>query len=526
MAGGKETPRQKMINLMYLVFIAMLALNISKEVLSAFGTINESLENTNELLISKNDTALKALEVKASEAKEQFGEVYLKANQISAVTNELYNYFAGIKDDMESSVEDPTEYESMDKSDHVNEMFFKNGELKPEGQQFIDNMRKYSAEITSILSDNDQFKEFIEPIKKRFNADEVTPEEARKGAKVNYVKHHFEGFPLVASITKVTNLQNDLKTLENEILSKMLSGQLQSIASMDNYSTLLQAERNAVYPGNTYDGSIVLGRTDPSTVPSDVQLKLDGRTLEKGKDFTLDGGQVKLNVRAGNPGEHIIEGQLIFSEDGREIEVPVKQSFQVIPKPNQAIVSADKMNVVYRGIENPITVSMPGVPENNISANVAGHTFTKKSGSTYILKPGAGTELGVSVSGKIEGETFSSTTKFRIKSLPRPTPTIRGQVQQGGAVKMPRAALEISPVGAIFEDFDFDLSPIVRRFTMSVPGQASVVVNGDRLNDQAKKALNLAKQGDIIQFFDIKADVPGAQVNVKSMPALLVQITN
>ncbi len=217
---------------------------------------------------------------------------------------------------------------------------------------------------------------------------------------------------------------------------------------------------------------------------------------------------------------------MIFTEGGKDIEVPVEQTFQVIPKPNQAIVSADKMNVVYRGIENPITVSMPGVPENNISASSPGHTFTKKSGSTYILKPSKGKELGIKVNGTIEGETFSSTTKFRIKSLPRPTPTIRGQMQEGGAVKMPRAALEVSPVGAMFEDFDFDLSPVVKRFTMSVPGQASVVVNGDRLNAAAKKSLNLAKTGDIIQFFDIRADVPGAQVNVKSMPALLVQITN
>lgn len=526
MASGKLSPRQKMINLMYLVFIAMLALNISKEVLSAFGTINESLEDTNESLISKNSAALNALEVKASEAKEQFGEVYQNANQVSAATNELYSYFEEIKTEMESSVDDPTDYEAMDKSDYVNEMFFKNGKLKPEAEQFISNMRSYKDNIVSILGDKEPFSEFVETVKSRFSADDVTPDSGVKNAQVNYVKHHFEGFPLVASITKITNLQNDLKTLENEILSKMLSGQLQSIASMDNYSTLLQSERNAVYPGNKFEGSIVLGRTDPTTVPTDEQLTLDGRKLVKGEDYTLDGGQVKLNVTAGNPGEHKIEGLLVFTEDGKDIEVPVEQTFQVIPKPNQAIVSADKMNVVYRGIDNPITVSMPGVPENNISASSPGHTFRKKSGSTYILKPGPGKELGIKVNGTIEGETFSSTTNFRIKSLPRPTPTIRGQVAQGGAIKLPRKAVEISPVGAIFEDFDFDISPVVKRFTMSVPGQASVVVNGDRLNAQAKKTLNLAKTGDIIQFFDIRADVPGAQVNVKSMPALLVQITN
>ena len=527
MASGKETPRQKMINLMYLVFIAMLALNISKEVLSAFGNINESLENSSETLISKNTAALNALEVKASEASEQFAEVYQNADQVSDATNALYSYLEQVKTEMKSSVEDPTDYESMDKADFVNEMFFKSGKLKPEGEQFITNMRSYTNEIENVLGGKNQFKKIVESVKERFSANDVTPDAGVKGAKVNYVIHHFEGFPLVSSITKITNLQNDLKRLENEILSKMLSGQLETIASVENnYSTLLETTRSAVYPGNKFDGKIVLGRTDSTTVPSSVNLKLDGRELKEGKDFETVKGKVQLKVTAGNPGEHEISGELIFTEGGKEVPVEVKQSFQVIPKPNQAIVSADKMNVVYRGIKNPITVSMPGVPENNISASAPGHSFNKKSGSTYILEPSTGKELGIKVNGTIDGETFSSTTKFRIKGLPRPTPTIRGQIAQGGAIKMPRKAVEISPIGAIFEDFDFDISPVVKRFTMSVPGQASVVVNGDRLNAQAKRALNLARTGDIIQFFDIRADVPGAQVNVKSMPALLVQITN
>jgi len=527
MASGKLSPRQKMINLMYLVFIAMLALNISKEVLSAFGTINESLENSNELLMSKNSKALEALSLKASEAKEQFAEIYQKANQVSEATNTLYSYLAGIKTNMESSVEDPTDYEAMDKADHVNEMFFKNGKLKPEAVQFKDNMESYKNEMVKILGDNQQFSQFIDPIKDRFTPDDVTPSDARKGAKVDYIKYHFEGFPLVASVTKITNLQNDLKTFENEILSSMFSGQLETIASVENnYSTILETERNAIYTGNVFEGKIVLGRTDSTTVPAREELKLDGRDLKKGIDYEVVGGKVQLKVKVNTPGEHNITGQLVFKEGGEDISVKVNQKFQVIPKPNQAIVSADKMNVVYRGIKNPITVSMPGVTENNISVNVPGHESTKKSASQYIIKPGAGKELTVKVVGRIEGDSYPSEKTFRIKSLPRPTPTIRGQVQQGGAVKMPRAALEVSPVGAVFEDFDFDLSPVVKRFTMSVPGQASVVVNGDRLNSAAKKALNLAKTGDIIQFFDIRADVPGAQVNVKSMPALLVQITN
>lgn len=523
MAGGKLSPRQKMINLMYLVFIAMLALQMSKEVLVGFGIVNETVDKSNQTFIEKNEAALGGLALKAKESPEQFKTVYANASQISSLSNDYYNYLQSLKDEFLKSVEDNKDYESMDKSTIVDEKFKVSGKLTKAGEEFTSKMENYRNEMLSLLGDS-------YPNVKASVEDTFLPKGTKitdgDGKKMDYIQYHYIGYPLISTITKLSTLQNNVKINENEVLSKMFSGQLTEIASMDNYTTLLQSERNAVYPGNKFDGSIVLGRTDPTTVPSKVDLNIDGRTLKEGTDYTLDGGQVKLNVTAGNPGEHTVEGLLIFTEGGKDIEVPVEQTFQVIPKPNQAIVSADKMNVVYRGIENPITVSMPGVPENNISASSPGHTFTKKSGSTYILKPGKGKELGIKVNGTIEGETFSSTTKFRIKSLPRPTPTIRGQMQEGGAVKMPRAALEVSPVGAMFEDFDFDLSPVVKRFTMSVPGQASVVVNGDRLNAAAKKSLNLAKTGDIIQFFDIRADVPGAQVNVKSMPALLVQITN
>jgi gliding motility-associated protein GldM len=508
---------------MYLVFIAMLALNMSKEVLTGFGIVNETVTATNKTFEEKNKIALEGLKKKAIESKEQFGEIAKTAEQVSKISNEYYDYLEGLKNDFKSSVDDPTDYEAMDKDSYVNETFIVSGNLTKAGQKFEQKMEDYRNNMINLIGNS--YPKVANNVKNIFKNKDYKKEVDNK--KMGYIDYHYIGYPLISTITKLSTLQNNIKINENEVLSQMFSGQLVEIASMDNYSTLLETERSAVYPGNKFEGSIVLGRTDSTTVPTSEDLKLDGRQLVKDKDYEIVGGKVKLNVTAGNPGEHKIEGKLVFAqEDAEDIEVPVEQTFQVIPKPNQAIVSADKMNVVYRGIKNPITVSMPGVPENNISASAPGHSFSKKSGTTYILKPGSGKELGIKVNGTIEGETFSSTTKFRIKSLPRPTPTIRGQVAQGGAIKLPRKAVEISPIGAIFEDFDFDISPVVKRFTMSVPGQASVVVNGDRLNAQAKKTLALAKTGDIIQFFDIRADVPGAQVNVKSMPALLVQITN
>lgn len=521
MAGGKQTPRQKMINLMYLVFIAMMALNMSKEVLTAFGLINESLTEANESFVEKNKAAVAGLEQKASESPEQFEEAKTLATSVASLTDSYFQYLGTLKAELQGTVDDPKDYESMDKTSYLDEKMMSSGNLTKDGQEFMNQMETYHNGMMELLGDNPKYQQISSAINRKFNGKDIVDGE---NVKKKYIEYHFVGYPLVSSITKVSAMQNDLKVYENELLSLMLAGELASIAEVNtsNYATLLETPKSAFYSDETFNGSVVLGRTDESTRPNKVSLTLDGRKLVEGKDFDLKGGKVQLKVSAGNVGEHKIEGNLIFTQDGEDTEVPVSQKYQVIPKPNQAIVSADKMNVVYRGIENPITVSMPGVPGNKVNASAPG--LRKVSGSQYMMVPQTGNEVKISVVGEIDGKKFPSSSTFRIKSLPRPTPTVRGQVQEGGAIQMPKNALKVSPVGATFENFDFDITPVVKRFTLSIPGQPSVVVNGSRLDQKAQGLLDLAKAGDIVQIFDIKADVPG--VNVKNMPAVLVQLTN
>lgn len=523
MAGGKQTPRQKMINLMYLVFIAMLALQMGKEVLSAFGSINESLTDLKNNFALKNQEAFEGLKQKKDDDPKNFAELFGKAQIIQTATNKYYNYLTELYDDLEASTSNPNDYEKMDKGSYLDEKFMQSGKLKPAGQEFLDKMEEYRASMETslqpLVEKNPSYQRIIDAVNDKFNGEPIVD---REGKKVPYITYHYIGFPLIASLTKLTALRNDIKVYENEIFSTMLAGQLTTMVSMTNYNTLLQTSRGAYYQGSNFDGAIVLGRTDDSTEPSRVELTLNGRDLQAGKDFEILQGQVKLNVTAGNVGDQKIEGRLIFMQDGEEVEVKVDQSFAVIPKPNQAIVSADKMNVVYRGVDNPITVSMPGVPENRVNASAPG--LTKTSGSKYNLKPTTGSEVKINVTGEIDGDKFSSDAVFRIKSLPRPTGTIRGQIPDGKPVAISKAALTRSPVGAEFENFDFDIKAVVKRFSLRVPGRPSITVNGDRFDAAATNLLNLANAGDIISIFDIRADIPG--VNVPAPTAFEVQLTN
>ncbi len=523
MASGKLSPRQKMINLMYLVFIAMLALNMSKEVLTAFGLMNEKLEESNKKTTANNQAFFKGLETKASEQPEKFGPLFEDAKKIKELSADYYAYLENLKNKMTEKLDADkrTDYETMDKSDYLDNIFFQGDNYSKEGQEFMDRMTQYRDQVAAILGDD--FKETKEAVLNRFNTGEDGKVKNRDGKKIDYLNYHFEGFPLVASLTKITQMQADIKATEEDALSAMLQGQLTSEISMTNYTTLLQQPKSAYYAGETFDGAIVLGRTDETTKPNEVHLTLDGRKLEQGKDFELDGGQVKLKVNAGRPGDHKLEGKLVFLQDGEPIEVPVSQTFATITKPNAAVISADKMNVVYRGVANPMTISIPGVPDNKVSASAPG--LKRVSGSKFVMNPGKGRTVNITASGTLpDGQTIKTTSQFRIKDIPRPSGTIRGEF---GEVKMPRSNLEISTVGALLEDFDFDLNLAISGFKFKVPGQPTVQVRGNKLDARAKAALKRAKRGDAVQIFDIEAYITNNRsYKLKKVSPVVIELTN
>jgi len=522
MAGNNLSPRQKMINLMYLIFIAMLALNMSKEVLSAFGLMNEKLTESNMATEQRNNAFVDNLAEKASDQPEKYKPLKAKADAIDKLAHDFNAYLDDLKGKMTAKIDDPTDYEIMDKGDYLDEHFFKGGKIDEEGQKFLNYMKTFREGVANVLSDQKGMESVIKDVKKKFNTDQV---KNRDGIDVDWLDYHYKGFPLVASLTKMTQLQSDIKTTESQVLSNMLAGELGKQVSMTNYSTLMETSKSAYFNGERFDGEIVLGRTDATTVPSRVELTLDGRKLVKDKDFTLEGGKVKLKVGTGGVGEHKIEGNLFFGEGGEEIPVPVKSSFATVAKPNSATISADKMNVVYRGVKNPMTISFAGVPDSKVKASAQG--LSRVSGSKYVMDATKikGREITINVSASLPdgGGNVGDKATFRIKDLPKPTGTVRGE---DGALKMQRNSIEISTIGAKFEDFDFELPLRVTGFKFKVPGQPTINVKGSKLDSRAKGALRKAKRGSGVQIFDIEAKASGVSVILKKVSPVFIELTN
>jgi len=519
MAGGKQTPRQKMINLMYLIFIAMLALNMSKEVLAAFGLMNVKMENANAKTSEDNLAFLGSLETKAEENAAKYAKDYENAQKVQKLSQEYYDYLEALKKEMVSGIEDPTDYQVMDKTDFLDGKFFGGEGLKEGGQEFLSKINDYRSKVSLLVPER-----MRTAVEARFETGDADGKvETRDGTKQDWMNYHYEGFPLIASLTKLTALQADIKATEEDALKSMLEGNLTDQVSLKNFKASLFASKSAFYSGEKYDGKLVVSKTDESSTPVEADLTLDGRKLVEGKDYRLEAGGIQMLIGAGAAGDHKIMGTMTFMQDGNPVPVNIEDSFATISKPNAAVIAADKMNVVYRGVANPMTISIPGIPDNKVSASAPG--LSKRSGSRYVMNPGKGREVTISASGILpDGQRISTPATFRIKDIPRPSGAVRGEP---GSIKMPRRNLEVSTVSAMLEDFDFELNIGVGGFKFKVPGQPSVVVKGNKLNSAAKSALKRARRGDAVQIFDIQAYISNNKsYKLKKVSPVVVELTN
>ena len=531
MASGKQTPRQKMINLMYLVFIAMLALNMSKEVLSAFGSINEKLVSSNTSYEEKNKKKLGKLKDDAKGENTEFKIAYERAAAAHQLSKTYNDYIVQQKKKLEEQVDDPKDYETMDQSNFLDELYYKSGKLTEAGQEFLTQMDTYKNGMVTLLGDTNT--DVVDDLNANFDSGDIT---GGDGVIKNYISYNYVGFPLVSSLTKMTQIQNDINKVENELLSSENEEALEIGSDIEkNYETVMTTSRGAYYTNTTFDGMLSLGRVDASTKPIRVELLVDGKEIKENQ-YEFDGGRLVLKVGTGSVGDHEITGKLIYLQKGKEVEVLVDKKFTTINKPKSASIELTKMNVVYRGVSNPMTIKFAGVQDNQVKASAPG--LSKQKGSddiecatskvtfSHILTPRSGGCVTVNVSGTLPGgEVVRDSKKFRIKDIPRPAGTIAGESALDGIILMGRGQIEKGRVRAKIPDFDFDLNINVSGFTFIVPGQPVVEVIGKKLNAQGLAALRKAKPGMLLTITNIKANIVGkSDYKLQNIPAIQMEL--
>ena len=524
MAGGKASARQKMINLMYLVFIAMMAMNMSKEVLSAFGLMEAKFAESNSMTSTSNSALLADLITKGEEKPEEFAFAANKAQQVSTISDNFFNYIESLKIDLlkigKYSVDPETgnlPFEQMDKTDILDEKWFTGDRLTKDGEAVMAAIDTYKSDIKEVLGNDIKYKKAIEVFDKRFNTSQV---KNKDGVDKDFLDYYYKGYPAIASYTKLTAMQNDVKVTEASMFNLFLGNTLTQAVTLKNYQAIVLADKSAFFAGEKFQGRVVLGKY-ANVVPT--KLSVNGQDIDVSKAIDSTGA-AKLDFNVGNVGEQKIDGRFTFLEDGKPLEIPIIGNYVVVPRPNDASIAADKMNVVYRGLNNPLSVSFAGVADNKVSVTTdAKSSISKTSNGKYLLVPKKGFTTNISAAATLDdGSRVISTKEFRIKDIPSPVGKISGKT---GVVKLNKNDMISSRVLASFEDFVYDLKASVFSFDLTVSGKPSITVTSDKLNKDAVAAIRSAPKKSTVTIENIKVSVSGVALTFEAQP-IIIKLTN
>ena len=541
-----------MINMMYLVFIAMLALNIGKEVLATLGVLNDDLESSITELEASSTASYSQIETNSE--KLDYKIAASKVVEMKAEADNFFNYIQVIKDSLligengenkylkqiqnKETGEEITRmaYQEMDKSQVLDDYFFEGEFLTANGEQYVSNYKSFPTKLSQILDDivfleeeskiartaldgskgedgveiQYDFESAKFDLKNRFSySDQIVNSE---GTTQGFLEYNFYGFPVIASLAKLTKVQSDIRYIENKILNEILSSIQGKGLNFSTFQTLLETSKPVYYTTDVVDAAIVMGKKDEGFKPDKVELFLNGKPLSDSEYF-IENGKVVLKKRIGTPGTYDLTGTLSKrNADTQElVSIPVTQKLVIIREPNSAVVSADNMKVFYRGLRNPTSISIPGVASNTIvpSSNNAKFSKTKNGWAAQPTNAKA-KEMKVTVSGVLNGKRkqFDGGT-FRILPPPPGKGSVSGMnkvIQTGGSISKTLLANGIV-TGTKPKDFLYDYEIIVTGFDIKVGNSPAKKVTGNKASRSSKAALDIksAGKGTVVVISNIQA---------------------
>lgn len=513
MAAGSSgnRNRQKMINLMYLVFIAMVALNVSSEVLSGFVLVERSLTHTIEGAQQSNDNIMKGLSTAYAKNPSKAEPWYRKGLALTAYADSLYNEIDQLRlliaqeaDGKDANPNDVARKDDMNAPTTVmlNPLTRRGAKLR----ESIDAFRTYTTQM--VRSDS-----------RREHISEMLSTESAGG--LSWEQQIFENIPTIASLTMLTKLQSDIRSVEGDVLSDLVQNIDSGDLRVNKIAAQVIPRSQLVMQGSQYEASIVLSSYDSTRVP---KIVVNGTTLPESA-----GGIYRVTAsKAGTfPISGYIETEL---PDGTAVKQPFQSEYYVTEP--FATVAPTMMNVLYAGINNPISIAVPGVPSQNVTATMTNGTLTRQ-GNGWVAKPAKiGTPAVITVMAKqADGRsTKMAETSLRVRALPDPLPYIQ-YTDANGATKRfkggriaKRDLLTANGIGAAIDDDLLDVPYQVVRFQLlffdSVGGVIPEVSNGPTFSTrQRDKIRNMAKGK---RFFVSEVIARGPDGIERQIPAIEV----
>lgn len=540
MAQGKMTPRQKMINMMYLVLTALLALNVSKEIINAFVTVNESLVVSKKNIVSKNNTTYEAFAVAMQNDPKKYGEVNNQAQLTKKTSDAMVTYIDDLKNTLIRKTEELKEtdkipelraVESKDNYDIPTEIMCgqSNDGKGAKASELKAKIESYKTEILKIFP-----AEVQTDFKKKF--DELLNTQDPESNSIEYLEDNkrtwemakFYHNPVVASIALLTKFEGDVRNTESQVIDHLFQSVDKKIVKFDVLTPKVIPNSTVVTIGSEYQADVFLSATS-STLAPDVFI---GATTDAtgtdckgcdGKPLVTDGGVAKYTDRPGSEGEKKWSGVIRVKKPDNTYQYFQFNSSYVAQKPN-SVVSADKMNVLYIGVDNPMSISVPGISNDKVRVSIDGGGGALKSnpqagGGHYIATVATIGKATIKVSAEIGGKVLPmGNFEYRIKRVPDPVAQISNS-KGGGINKNLLAAGTLIP---ILENFDFELffRIISFRITVIQRGKDPIEIEGqgNQLTQQMRDLVAKLPIGSKIYFEYIKAKMAtGADQSTRSL---------
>jgi gliding motility-associated protein GldM len=512
MAGTTNPLRQQMINMMYLVLTALLALNVSADILKAFALVNGGLERTNGDYNTKNSSTMDAFAKLYDLNQAKAEKVYNNAKAANAYANQVYNDLQRIKEMLAREAKgwlDSTKVAvEEDQNLEIAENYFVTKEKGKYGIELRKKLDDFQKKMRDFVIDEKGNKM---PNAVSFQIDVLEKRKDKEGTEKKWHEYYFQGVPVIAAITEITKFQNDVRNAQSEVSKVLMSQVGQADFKFDNLVAIVKSETPAVYAGQEYKAEIFLGAYSSTQNPT---------IIANGSAHKVEAGKATYTVgTAGSTGEKSLSGKIEVTDPSGEKKVyPFETKYQVFT--GAAVISADQMNVLYRGLDNPMSVSVPGFSDKDVIVGWGGLPATKVGPGKFKVKPTAGTaaKCTVTVSAKMpNGSTKGMGSQvYRVRNIPRAEVLFGGK--PGGPISKGEILTVRSINAGLGPEFAFEgLKYKVLGYTIVVSpragGQAPYIENitGNAVTGNAQARLQSVRTGDIIVIANVNVDGPAGK---------------
>ena len=449
------SPRQKMINLMYVVLMAMLALNVSTEVLNGFSIVEDSLKRTTINATNQNLAIYDDFAVQMKKNPQKVKQWYDKSQKVKQMSDSLYNLVAELKlaivKEADGKDGNPQDIRNKEDLEAANQVMLAPG--RGRGKELYDAVNKYRTQMLSMVTSYRQKKMIAS------NLTTDIPKDAMSMGK-NWQEYMFESMPAAAAVTLLSKLQNDVRYAEGEVLHTLVSNIDVKDIRVNAIDAFVIPNSQTIVRGDKFSAHIVMAAIDTTQVP---QIFIGG------KEVNLPGGIYETVT--GRTGDFTLSGFIQMENgNGELIKRDFEQKYTVVDP--SATVSADLMNVLYAGYNNPLSVSVPGVPLNKVQATMSGGTLQPVGPGRYIARPSAvGQNVTITVTSTNTGRAQQmGQFTFRVRRLPDPTPYIAMKDDSGSPVRYKGGGLSkaqlmaVDGIGAAIDDGILDIAFKVQSF--------------------------------------------------------------